>query len=90
MTDFETWGPPEPVSPPSCCNCFSLLEAPDEDGWSRCPGGCGHFRVGYSEGTGALPIDNFRDLPQLAREDSDALLDMAAAERVGTDRSFGG
>lgn len=85
MTDFETWGPPEPVTPPSCTCCRTLLEAPDPEGWMRCPNGHGHFKAGPS----GLDTDYFTDLASEAREDALALRDLEAV-RAGEPTRYGG
>lgn len=80
MTDFETWGPPEPVTPPSCVCCHALLEAP-VDGWMRCPNGHGHFQADPAENWSPyLNAQAARELAEHRAEDEATLRDLVATE----------
>lgn len=86
MMDMEDWGPPEPVTPPSCVVCRSLLEAPDDEGWMRCPNGHGHFKGDTSD----LDLELHNELQALYREDRAELADYEAVNGNGTHRVLGG
>lgn len=64
-----------------CCNCYSPLLAPDEDGWRKCPRGCGFF---FDTEQGTFTHD---DLTAERVEDEAQLLDLS---EYRLDRSFGG
>ena len=68
-----------------CLNCGAGLTPDKEEGWQRCPRGCGSFFYDGDELALTPP-----DLRADRAEDEAQLRDYLAAEGFGQDRSFGG